>query len=235
MKTAPRDTAASSALQTEWMLTGPDFFKKVVIDRRATPHFTGEAIPETVLRSILSLAQQAPSGYNFQPWRFVVVRNRENLEQLRRAAFNQQKVTEAGAVIVAFGQREGWKETIDEVFRMKVANGVLAAEDVEAKKKGALEFLAKTPPAIWLNRHVIIAFTYLMLAAESLGWNTAPMEGFDPQAVSDVLALPPDAEVIALLAIGRAANPPAKYPGRLPIQQWVYSEKFGQTWSTEPT
>ena len=33
--------------------------------------------------------------------------------------------------------------------------------------------------AVWVDRHVMIAFTTMMWMAEVLGYDTAPMEGFD--------------------------------------------------------
>jgi nitroreductase len=52
-----------------------------------------------------------------------------------------------------------------------------------------------------------------MLAAEAYGFDTAPMEGFIPDAVKREFAIPDEAEVVALLAIGRGADPDKAYPG----------------------
>lgn len=217
------------------MLNGPDYFKKMVMERRATRHFTDEPVPETVLRTILSLAQQAPSGYNFQPWRFVILRDAGSRARLRAAAFDQEKITEAPVMVVAFAQREGWKEKIDAILELSTENGAMPPGAAEKAKKSALSFLAGLDPAVWLNRQVMIAFSFLMLAAEALGWDTAPMEGFDASKVRAALELPDDAEVIALLAIGRAAKPIAQYPGRLPLEQIVYAEKYGRPWKASIT
>src|SRR5207245_812602 len=46
---------------------------------------------------------EAPSGYNLQPWRFIVVRDPDRKKELRAAAMGQPKVEEAGAVIVFCG------------------------------------------------------------------------------------------------------------------------------------
>jgi nitroreductase len=56
-----------------------------------------------VLSAILRAGLEAPSGYNLQPWHFVVVRNPEQKRRLREAAMGQAKVEEAGAVIVCCG------------------------------------------------------------------------------------------------------------------------------------
>src|ERR1039458_8964163 len=74
---------------------------QAIRERRATPSFDGAPIPIEDLRRILEAGLSAPSGYNIQPWRFIVVRSEEQKKRLRAAAYNQGKVEEASAVIVA--------------------------------------------------------------------------------------------------------------------------------------
>ena len=76
---------------------------KLLWERRATPHFTSDPVPPEHLEAILACAGQAPSGFNLQPWRFVVVREEENRRRLSRAAFGQSKVAEAPVVVIAIG------------------------------------------------------------------------------------------------------------------------------------
>jgi nitroreductase len=67
---------------------------QVLLDRRATPHFKPDPVPEEYLEAVLRFATRAPSGYNLQPWRFLVVRDKENRTRLQQAAFHQEKVGE---------------------------------------------------------------------------------------------------------------------------------------------
>jgi nitroreductase len=204
---------------------------QVIEERRATRSFESLTIPESELEAMLELATRAPSGYNLQPWRFVVVRDPANRQRLSRAALGQQKVAEASAVVVAFALRNSWSENAAEIFAMAAQRGARPRADLEKQRRDAIAFVETLPLAVWLNRHVMIAFTHLMLAAEAMGWDTAPMEGFDPAAVRTVLQLPPDAEVVALLAIGRHREPDVPNPGRLPLEKLVFSETFGQPWA----
>ena len=43
-------------------------------------------------------------------------------------------------------------------------------------------------------------------------------------------AVPPEAEVIALLAIGRAEPPDKAYPGRFGLDRVAFAERYGQAW-----
>ena len=46
---------------------------QAIAGRRATPSFDGVPIPLEDLKQILDAGLHAPSGYNMQPWRFIVV------------------------------------------------------------------------------------------------------------------------------------------------------------------
>jgi nitroreductase len=204
----------------------------LVHERRATQHFRPDPVPEETIAAALAIAADAPSGYNFQPWRFLVLTEQDQRERLKTAAFNQPKISEAPVVIVAFGQREGWKTNVDDILRSSAARRGLPADSVDKQKRGALGFVDTLHPAVWLNRQVMIAFTHLMLAFESLGWDTAPMEGFDGNAVKATFHLPDDAEVVALLAVGRARDP-QPHPGRLAVEQIAYHNNLDTPFHAE--
>src|SRR5262245_39112343 len=68
---------------------------EVLFDRRATAHFKSDPVPTEFLDAILRFGGQAPSGYNLQPWQFIVVRKEENRRRLQKAAMDQAKVGEA--------------------------------------------------------------------------------------------------------------------------------------------
>jgi nitroreductase len=204
---------------------------QVLLDRRATNRFKSTPVPQEYLDAILRFGAQAPSGYNLQPWRFIVVRDPENRQRLQKAAFNQAKVGEAPVVIIAFAPKDDWKTHMDAVFREGVRRGTGKAEKVEAMEKVATDFVATLPLGQWLNRHTMIAFTTMMLVAEAYGLDTAPMEGFDSDAVKHEFGLPDESEVVALLAIGFAESPDKAYGGRLALADLVHTEHFGQPWS----
>lgn len=203
-------------------------FEQLVRRRRATPHFTAEEVPADVVAQALALAAEAPSGYNLQPWRYIAVHDGGQRRRLREAAFNQEKVGEAPLVFVACAERDKWQERAEEIFRQRARNSGRPDSDVQGQKQSALGFIAKLDREMWLNRHVMIGFTYLMLAFESLGWDTAPMEGFDADAVRKVVGLPDDAVVVALLAVGRAAGAEPPHPGRLATDDFVSLDRYGE-------
>lgn len=206
---------------------------QAVVERRATNNFKpDEDVPEEYLNAILQFGAQAPSGYNLQPWRFIVVRDEESRKRLQAVAYNQPKVGQAPVVIIAIGMKEEWKTTADEVFQEGAERGAGSKEAVEQYKQGALGFLSHMPMDVWVNRHTMIALTTMMLVAETYGFDTAPMEGFDAAGVKREFGIPDEAEVVALLAIGRAAEPDKAYPGRFPLDRIAFSERYGSAWGS---
>lgn len=203
---------------------------QVLLDRRATKHFKPEPVPADALQSILELTAQAPSGYNLQPWRFIIVRDPENRKRLQKAAMNQAKVGEASVVVIAIGMKEESKKVIEEVLLEGASRGAGKPEDVPATAALARQFLDSVPMNVWVNRHTMIALTTMMLLAESYGFDTAPMEGFDPASVKREFGIPDEAEVVALLAIGHAQEPDKPYPGRFPLSRLVSQEQYGTPW-----
>lgn len=82
--------------------------------------------------------------------------------------------------------------------------------------------------AVWVNRHVMIAFTTMMWMAEALGYDTAPMEGFFEDKVKSVLNIPDPMRVVTLLGIGRLKGPDKPYGGRRELHSACFSEEWGE-------
>jgi nitroreductase len=186
---------------------------QAIKERRATPSFEDVPIHNADLEKIIRTGLEAPSGYNLQPWRFVVVRDAEQKKKLRAAAFGQPKVEQASAVIVACGDPLGWKDgDLEEMLHISAQHGFNDPAEQEKIRKTVTGFLggpagkaAGIEPTfdLWANRQTMIAFTTMMWAAETLGYDTAPMEGFMEDQVKALLKIPARVRVVALLAIGR--------------------------------
>lgn len=76
-------------------------FYEVVQKRRSVRTYKELPVPDDVLMRILEAARLAPSANNRQPWKFIVVRDRELRERLAKAACYQNFVGEAPVVIAA--------------------------------------------------------------------------------------------------------------------------------------
>jgi nitroreductase len=196
--------------------------------RRATDSFTPEPISDGDLEEILRAGLEAPSSYNLQPWRFVVVRDRSQRRKLRMAAMNQQKVEEAPVVIVACGDTLSWREDLEEVIRFGQEHGIGGDAWAQRKRTNVTADLGSHPNiSMWVAKQTMIAATTMMWMAEALGYDTGPMEGFDEEDVRKVLGIPTHVRVLFLLAIGRLRGEDGKYPGRLSRSRTVFGECYG--------
>lgn len=211
---------------------------EVVRERRATNHFESAPVHDEDLKKILQAGLEAPSGYNLQPWRFVVVRDPAQRKRLREAAMNQPKVEEAPVVIVACGDKEGWRKgDLDDAMALAKQHGYGGDKEHEKVKQNVRNFLGATPGAaggiapdlaVWVNRHTMIALTTIMWMAECLGYDTAPMEGFDEAKVKALLHVPESVRVVALLAIGRRKGDDKPYGGRFPVPRLCFDNEWGK-------
>ena len=202
---------------------------QAIRERRATPSFDGAPIPDKDLKKILDAGLHAPSGYNMQPWRFVVVRNEEQKKRLRAASFNQAKVEEASVMIVACGDADGFRHgDLEEMLRLGREGGMSESYAAQAQET-IPNYLSNHPNMpMWLNRHVMIAFTHMLLMAEVLGYDTAPMEGFEEEKVREVLKLPLSYHVVALLGIGHLQGPDKHNGARFDMARTVFAEEYGK-------
>jgi nitroreductase len=203
---------------------------QAIRERRATPSFTGEPIPASDLRQILDAGLHAPSGYNMQPWRFIVVQHPEQKKRLRAACYNQAKVEEASAVIVACGDRDGWRKDLEEMLRLGRAAGMPEsyAAQAAATVPDYLSSFSEQEMTGWLNKQVTMAVASMMWMAEVLGYDTAPMEGFEQKKVCETLRLPMSYWVVSLLAIGHLKGQDKFDGGRFDLSHTVFGEEYGK-------
>ena len=149
----------------------------------------------------------------------------------------QPKVEEAGAVIVCCGDPDAPRgRNLDAVLTEAAKHGF--SEDQNQKVRETITSVFGKPAgnamgvspdwAVWINRHVMIAFTTMMWMAEALGYDTAPMEGFFEDKVKSVLSIPASIRVVALLGIGRSKGPDKLYAGRHVMSSVCFAETWGE-------
>jgi nitroreductase len=199
--------------------------------RRAVRAFDpSRPLPDDLLTEILTLATMAPSAFNLQPWRFVVVRSAANRERLQNAAYAQVKITQAPVVVIVLAALHPHVPHLDTIIDDQVARGVFSAESGQTVRGRVLASMQRRrDPALWAMRSAMLAAGQLMTAAEGLGAASAPMEGFDDEKVRAAFGIPDDHILCCLVALGYPAEE-KPFPGRLPLDDVCYAEHFGQPW-----
>src|ERR1700734_1797941 len=203
---------------------------EAISGRRSTPSFDGSPMPPEDLKQIIQAGLSAPSGYNMQPWRFIVVQSPEQKKRLRAASYNQAKVEEASAVIVACGDADGWRKDLDLMLQQGLEGGMPEsyADQARSSVPNYLSSFNSEQMKGWLNKMVMLAFTHMLLMAEVMGYDTAPMEGFEQDKVHEVLRLPLSYWVVALLGVGHMQGADKFDGGRFEMAHTVFGEEFGK-------
>lgn len=60
----------------------PNEIFKNIYERRSIRNYRPDAVPDDAIKEIIRAGTFAPSAMNVQPWRFVVIRNREMIKRL---------------------------------------------------------------------------------------------------------------------------------------------------------
>ena len=186
--------------------------------RRSIRQYESSPIPNADLRELLRLAGRAPSAFNAQPWRFVVVQDERLKAQLSAAAYGQQQILRAPATIVMVSDMQSALERMPESMHPDMPQ--------EKRDAGVESFRATFANQSveeregWGVAQSSIALGYLLLLAESKGYATSPMLGFEPEKVKALLGLPAHVRIPALVSIGYPAEVGFR-PHRLPIDSLV--------------
>ena len=124
------------------------------------------------------------------------------LEWMRRSNFSEEKILEFER-----------KAKIGRILFMPGPFGTFAAIKRAVFDLLSLRMVVGRPPLSrqdlfkWATKSTSLACQNLMIAAEALGINTCPMEGFDSRRLSKFLGLPRrHNEIVMVIAIGRKSR-----------------------------
>ena len=78
----------------------------LIFGRRSIRAYTSAEVSQDILQKLLEAAMAAPSAAAKDPWRFVVIRNRQTLDRIAAALPNGQMIAGAGAGIAVCGELE---------------------------------------------------------------------------------------------------------------------------------
>lgn len=76
---------------------------KGIMTRASIRKFTGELISDKQLDTILRAGFQAPSAHNYQPWEFIVLRDKEKIKLIKEFHRHAKMTEDAGTIIVVSG------------------------------------------------------------------------------------------------------------------------------------
>jgi len=191
--------------------------------RRAVKHYDSSyRISDTAVRNLMSLALLSPTAFNIQNWRFVLVKDPELRKKIRAVAWDQAQVEEASLLIIMCADLKSWEKEPGRYWKnapKEVQDFVLPAIDQYYRGKGQVQ----RDEAM---RSCGIAAQTIMLAAKAMGYDSCPMDGFDFDAVGELINLPDDHVIAMFVAVGKALHGARERAGQLPMQEVVFNNHF---------
>lgn len=135
----------------------------------------------------------SPSSYGLQPWKFIVVHNKEILKKLTALTWGQSQVEDCSHYVV-FTTKVKLDEAHIEKFIAKIAEiRNLDPKTLDGYKNVMFKDLITGPRSEtishWAQRQSYIAMGFIMQTAAVLGIDTCPIEGLDPKGYDKILGL----------------------------------------------
>ncbi|MFC1773706.1 nitroreductase family protein [Pseudomonadota bacterium] len=196
---------------------------EAVRQRRAVKQYDPEhEMTREEVDQLIGLAKLAPTAFNQQNYRFVLVRDAGLRKQIREAAWDQAQVTDASLLIVICADLKAWEKDPSRYW----AN---APAEVQDYMKSAIDQYYRNREQVQRDeamRSAGIAAQTIMLSAKSMGYDTCPMDGFDYDAVGKLINLPEDHVVAMFVVVGKAVQPAKPRPTQLTTDEVVIADRF---------
>jgi len=199
-------------MQTEEAISGRRSVKQYDPDHQMT---------DDEIQKLLSLALLSPTAFNIQNWRFVVVSDPKLRKQIREVSWDQTQVTDTSLFIVLCANLMAWEQP--------ARYWVKAAKEVKDFMIPAIDEYYRGKEQVQRDeamRSCGIAAQTLMLAAQSMGYDSCPMDGFDFEKVAELIKLPDDHVIAMFVVIGKGTKEPWPRPGQLNLDEVVIKNSF---------
>jgi 5,6-dimethylbenzimidazole synthase len=167
---------------------------ELVKKRRSIRRFRPDPVPDELFDKIIEVARQAPSGFNTQPWEFVIVKDKELREK----------------IVDLFPPQDDLRAPKD--FRSAPAYIIQLGDP--RTKAGLPEFIIENES---MNEPIFISslansFLYMIMAATSLGltcqWVSVVSAPHIQAGLKKLIGIPEVFRIYDMLALGYAAAEP---------------------------
>ena len=196
---------------------------EAIRQRRAVKHFDpNHRFTADEIKLLLNVAAQSPSSFNIQHWRIVNVSDPALRAQLREAAFDQAQVTDASLLFVICTDIKAWDKDPQRYW----VHAAKEAQDILVPWINPFYSGKDQLQRDEAMRSVGLILQTLMIGAKAMGYDSCPMIGFDIEKVGQLVKLPKDYVVGAMLAIGKGIKPAWPKPGFIPLSEMVIENHF---------
>jgi nitroreductase len=207
-------------------------FQHAVETRRTVRDFLPEPVPQDVLDRCLDAALKAPSSSNLQHWEYVIIRDPKKREEADQVCLSQKGPCQAPLLVAVVAHVDTWKRTSDFMLKTLEERGILRPSQTQywgrhipilynsgplgllgVVKKCVARLLSLSKPVhnlmsrsdlrVLAHKSTALSAATFMLALRDEGYDSCPMEGFDPWRARKLLGLEEGAEVCMFIAVGK--------------------------------
>jgi 5,6-dimethylbenzimidazole synthase len=201
---------------------------RVMRSRRDVRQFRPDAVPDDVLRRILSMAHLAPSVGYMQPWNFIVITDRAIRQQVK-TQFEEHNAREQAAI-----PEQDRKDLYSRLKLEGILESPLNLAVTCDRRRDAPFVLGRGPMPETDLFSTCLAIQNLWLAARAEGIGVGWVSILDRAATAELLALPEGVELVAYLCIGyptafrpRPMLEEVGWKQRLPLADLVFQDRWG--------
>jgi nitroreductase/dihydropteridine reductase len=160
--------------------------------RYAAKAMNGEKVAQEKIDNILEAAILAPTSSGLQPFEIMVVTNQEIKEKIRAIGWNQSVITDCSHLLVFAAWDTYTAERINKVFDHTNDIRGFKNEGFENYRQMLLNTYPQKDAEVNFQhaaRQAYIAFSMAIAAAAFEGVDSTPIEGFEPDALDEILNL----------------------------------------------
>lgn len=159
--------------------------------RYASKKMNGKKVPEEKVEKILEAIRLAPSSIGLQPYTVIVITDPDIKQQILPIANSQQQIIDSSHLLVFAAWDKITPERVEDFINLNATTRNVSTESL-AGLKGKLTDISKRPETEnfeWAARQTYIAFATGIAAAAELRVDATPMEGFNKEALDELLGL----------------------------------------------
>lgn len=197
---------------------------EAIYNRRAIKQYDPEhKLTDEEEKKLFEAVIQAPTSFNIQHWRFVVLRDPELRAKIRAELGNDQaQMTDASLLVLFTADTNAWKKEPERYWK----NAPQEVSDLLVGWMGPFHEGREWLQRDEAQRSIGIAMQTMMLAAKGMGYDSCPMIGFEIEKVAELINLPEGYVMGPMVAVGKGTKDPWPKPGQLPLEELVLDNSF---------
>ncbi|MGB7209982.1 MAG: nitroreductase family protein [Pyrinomonadaceae bacterium] len=190
-------------------------FFKMLNRRRTVRKYSDRDVPIELIEKAIATAGTAPSGANMQPWRFVVVRDKEVKRRIREAAEKEEYDSYHGRMSEKWLRRLAVLGTDEHKPFLEIAPYLIVVFRINSITEDG-----ETEPTYYSQESVGIAVGLLLAALHNMGLATLTHTPSPMKFLQEILDRPKNEIPFVLIPVGYPASD-AKVPdiSRKPLDE----------------